>query len=260
MPELDIGTILIQLANFGILAVALYFVLFRPMMRQIKAQEAERERVAREAAQDRQEAERLRITLEDRLASVEEEAVAIVTRAREQAESERAELLAEAQAEAERILLDAHTSAGQLGAQTADELHDQLLATILEISGQVVGRAAPPELHDLLIQQLCDRIWEMGRSEMDQVETFRHSLGDREPTAHVTVTRPLSVEQQGLLARTLTALADRHVNLEVKTDPELAAGMRVRLGDMVIDNSIAGKLDELRESVAQALREYGADA
>jgi F-type H+-transporting ATPase subunit delta len=88
---------------------------------------------------------------------------------------------------------------------------------------------------------------------MSQVETLRHALGDREPTVHVTTAHALTTEQQGLLARTFTALADRHVNLEVTVEPTLAAGLRVRLGDMVVDNSIADRLEVLRESVSQSL-------
>jgi F-type H+-transporting ATPase subunit b len=254
VDQLELETILFQLANFAILAVLLYFVLFRPTMRKMREQEAEKERIAREAAQDRQEAERLRAALEDRLVGVEEEATAIVARAKEQAEVERTALLQAAEAEAERILTEAHANADRIGSQTIDEFQDDLLDTILAISGHVISQVTPPEVHDTLIQQLSDRIWEMGRSEMGQVETLRRAMGDREPTAYVTTAHPLTSEQQGLLARTFTALADRHVNLEVTTDPTLAAGVRVRLGDMVVDNSIADRLEALRESVAQTLK------
>jgi F-type H+-transporting ATPase subunit b len=253
LEQLDLLTILAQLVNFAILFVLLYFVLFRPVMRSMKEREAKREQTARETAQDRQEAERLRAALEDRLASVEEEAAAIVARAKEQAEMERMALLQEAEAEAERILTEAHANADRLGKQTINEFEDELLDTIMSISGQVIGQASPPEIHDGLVQQLSDRIWEMGRSEMDQVETLRHGLGDREPTVHVATARPLTTEQQGLLARTFTALADRHVNLEVTVEPALAAGLRVRLGDMVVDNSIADRLEAMRENVSQSL-------
>jgi F-type H+-transporting ATPase subunit b len=254
MLNLDPVTIIWQIVNFLLLTAALYFVLFRPAMRKMRERKAEEERIAQDIARDRQEAERLRTTLEDRLASVEEEATAIVARAKEQAEVERTALLEEAEAEAERILAQAHANADRMGSQTIDEFQDDLLDTILVISGQVIGQGVPPEVHDALIQQLSDRIWEMGRSEMDQVETLRQALGDREPSVYVTTAHPLTSEQQGLLARTFTALADRHVNLEVTTEPALAAGIRVRLGDMVIDNSIADRLEALRESVAQTLR------
>ena len=253
MLELDLWTTVFQIINFLVLTTVLYFVLFRPVMRSMRERKAKEERATRETAQDRQEAERLRAALEDRLASVEEEAAAIVARAKEQAEIERTTLLQETEAEAERILTEAHANADRLGKQTIDEFEGELLDTIMSISGQVIGQASPPEIHDGLVQQLSDRIWEMGRTEMSQVETLRHALGDREPTVHVATARALTTEQQGLLARTFTALADRHVNLEVTVEPALAGGLRVRLGDMVVDNSIADRLEVLREGVSQSL-------
>jgi len=255
MLNLDVWTIVFQIINFLVLAAALYYLLFRPVMRGVKERAAEKERLARELAQERDEAARLRAELEARLAHAGEEAAAIAATAQEQAEAERRALLQEAQVEVERILVEAHADARRLQQQAVDESHDDLLDAILEISGWVIGRATPPEVHDALIQQLCDRIWELGRSEMDRVETFRRSLGDRTPTAYVTTARPLSPEQQGLLARTFTALADRHVNLELRTDSTLAAGIRVRLGDTLVDNSIGGQLAEMREAVSQALKE-----
>jgi len=255
MLNLDVATIAFQILNFLVLAALLYYVLFRPVMRNMKERAAEREQLARQIAEDRQEAARLRAELEARLTHADEEAAAIIATAREQAEAERPALLEEAHAEVERILVEAHADANRLRQQTADDFHDDLLDAILEISGQVIGRVSPPELHDALVQQLNDRIWELGRSEMERVETFRRSLGDRDPTAYVTTARPLSPEQRGLLARTFTALADRHVNLELKTDPALAAGIRVRLGDTLVDHSIGGQLDELRETVSKALEE-----
>ncbi|MDY7078271.1 MAG: F0F1 ATP synthase subunit delta [Chloroflexota bacterium] len=255
MLNLDVWTILFQIINFLILAAALYYLLFRPVMRNVEQRAAEKEQLARELARERQEAANLRAELEERLAHSEEEAATIVAAAREQAEADRRALLQEAHAEVERILVEAHTDTQRLRQQTVDESHDDLLDAILEISGSVIGRTAPPEVHDALVQQLCDRIWELGRSEMDRVETFRRALGDRTPTAYVTAARPLSPEQQGLLARTFTALADRHVNLELKTDPALAAGIQVRLGDTLVDNSIGGQLAEMRETVLKILEE-----
>ncbi|MDY6875353.1 MAG: F0F1 ATP synthase subunit delta [Chloroflexota bacterium] len=255
MLNLDIWTIVFQIINFLALAAALYYFLFRPVMHNVEKRAAEKEQLARELAQERQDVTRLRAELEARLAHADKEATAITTKARKQAEAERKTLLQETQTEVERILVEAHADAHRLRQQAVDESHNDLLDAILEISGWAVSRTAPPEVHETLVQQLCDRIWELGRSEMERVETFRRALGDRTPTAYVTSASPLSPEQQGLLARTFTALADRHVNLELKTDPSLAAGMQIRLGDMLVDNSIGGQLTELREAVSMALKE-----
>jgi F-type H+-transporting ATPase subunit b len=255
MLNLDVATVIFQVINFLALAALLYYFLFRPVMRNVRARDAERERLAQETARERDEAERLRAELEARLARAEEEAAAIIVEAQDQAKIERTELLQEAQAEVERILVEAHADGQRVQQQAVDDFHEELLDAIIELSGWAISNTALPEVHDALVQQLNDRIWELGRSEMERVETFRRALGDRAPTAYVATARPLSPEQQGLLARTFTALADRHVNLELRIDRSLAAGVQVRLGDTLVDNSIRGQLAELRETVSRTLRE-----
>ncbi|MEA3345873.1 MAG: F0F1 ATP synthase subunit delta [Chloroflexota bacterium] len=259
MLKLDWATIAFQIVNFLITAAVLHYVLFRPMTRRMRKRAAERERLRQRLTQERQEVERLRAELEERLAEAEEEAEEIVAEVRKEAEVRRQELLQETEREAERILSEARTDAEQLQQQAMDEFHDRLLDAIIDVSARVISQAAPPEVHDKLIQQLNDRIWEMGRTEIERVETFRRSLGERTPTAHVWTAHPLPSEQQGELARTLSALADRNVDLVVEADPSLGAGIRIRLVDVVVGNTIAGRLEELRDRVSQALREREAN-
>ena len=255
MLNLDLVTIIFQVVNFVVLVVLLNHFLFRPLLRRAAQRAAEKERTLQELTEERQNVASLRAELEQRLSQVEEEGRKIIVQAQEQAESERQELLKRARSEVEQILLEAHADAYRVRQQAMREFHEQLLDAILEISGSVISRVVPPEVHDALVTQLSERIWEMGRTEMQRVEAFRRSLGAREPVAYITSARELSTEQRGQMARTLTALADRHVNMELKTDPELVAGVRVRLGDMLIDNSIAGQLSELRAQVSAALEE-----
>ncbi|MCR4405800.1 MAG: F0F1 ATP synthase subunit delta [Anaerolineae bacterium] len=255
MLDLSWATVIFQIANFLLLVLLLNHFLFQPVMRRVAQRKAEKERLLQELNQEREEAARLRAEWEARLARAEEEAAALIAQAQEKAETERLALLQEAQVEVARILAEAHADTHQQRRLAIDSFHDELLDAILEISGQVIARTAPPEMHDSLVKQLNDRIWELGRSQMQRVEAFRRSLGTREPTAHVTTAHPLSPEQQGLLVRTLTALADRHVNLELRIDPSLAVGLQVRLGDTIVDNSIAGQLAGLREQVSAALKE-----
>ncbi len=259
MLELDVATILWEAVNFLVLCVALYFLLFKPAMRKIREQAEEKQRQMRQLADDRSAVGELRSELEARLASTEEEAEALLVRAKNQAETDRAALLQEAQAEIERLLAEAHMDAYRLKRQAVTEFHDELLRTVLDVSSLVIGRVAPEELHATMVQQLCDSVWEMGRSDMRRVEVLRRSLGDRTPTVVVRTAQPLSAEQQGLVVRTLSALADRSVNIDLKVESSLGLGVQVRLGDIVMDNTIAGRLDELRDSVIEALDERIAD-
>ncbi len=255
MLSLDLATIIFQVINFLVLAVVLNRFLFQPLMRSAAQRRAEREQLEQQLAEERERVTALLAEQERWQERAEHEMQQTAQGALQRAEEERDELLAQARADAERILVEAQADAQRLMQQALDEFNDQLVGTILAVSASVIGRVAPAEVHDSLVAGLSDRIREMGRSEMRRVESIRRSLGQREPTAVISSARELTVEQRGQMAQMLTALADRRVNFELQTDTELVAGVRVRLGDTVMDNSIAGRLGELRDQVVTALRE-----
>jgi F-type H+-transporting ATPase subunit b len=259
MLELDGWAIFFQVINFAILAGLLYLLMFKPVIRSIKTRTEEREKALTELERERQLYAVRRADLDERLSRLDEEAANILIVAREQTEVERAELLQEARAEVEHILVEAQADAYRIRKQTVDSFHDDLIDALLDVSKVIIGNTISPQIHDSLVRQLSNRIWELGRTEIQRVESLRQSLGDREPTVHIVTARPLTQDHQGLLARTFTALADRHVNLGAKVDPDLVAGVRVRIGDLVVDGSIAGQLEELRDQAATALAERIAD-
>ena len=55
------------------------------------------------------------------------------------------------------------------------------------------------------------------------------------------------------LINTFNALADKEVDLEVAVKPELVSGIRARVGDIVLDNTIYAHLDSLRDEIGQKL-------
>ena len=255
MLNLDPVTIIFQVVNFIILALVINRFIFRPVLRGAAERREEKERLLRELAEERRHAASLREELEARQAQFEEEAQRIIVSAEERATAERQEMLQQARSEAEKLLVEAHAEAHLLQRQAMNEFHDKLLDAMVQICGQMIGQVAPQEVHDHLVSRLSERIREMGQAEMSRVEAMRRSLGTREATAYVWSARELSSEQRGQLARILIALADRHVNLELTTDPALVAGLRVRLGDTMMDSSIAGQLAELRDQASAALEE-----
>ena len=255
MLDLDLTTIAFEIVNFLVLTFLLYRFLFQPVMRNVRARAAEKERLTQEMNHDRQEAAKARAEWETHLAQADEKAAEIIGKAQEQAETERVTILQQTQTEVERILVEAHIDAYQARQRAVDDFHDELVETIMDIGGWVIGCTAPREVHDQLVQQLSDRIWDMGRHEIQEVDMIRLSLRDRAPIVYITTARPLSSDQQQHLLDTFTALADHIVELELQTDPALTAGLRARLGDVIIDNSIAGQLAELRGEISKALKQ-----
>ena len=72
-----------------------------------------------------------------------------------------------------------------------------------------------------------------------------------ETVATVRVARPLAAaDQQRLRRRCSSSQYDTHVHLNVVVDPEVLGGLRVEIGDEVIDGTIASRLDDARRRLA----------
>ena len=68
--------------------------------------------------------------------------------------------------------------------------------------------------------------------------------------ARVTSAVPLTTEEQEALRAKLTERFGRDLEFEFQVDPSLIGGVHLRLGDRVIDGSVAGKLAALRDRLA----------
>jgi len=68
--------------------------------------------------------------------------------------------------------------------------------------------------------------------------------------AHVTTAVALSSVQERRLADVLTRLYQRPIGLQVTVDPEVLGGLVIRVGDEVIDGSVAHRLEEAGRRLA----------
>lgn len=68
--------------------------------------------------------------------------------------------------------------------------------------------------------------------------------------AHVRSAVALTAEQVDRLTATLTTIYSRPIALHVEVDPALGGGLSIKIGDEIIDGSIAGRLAALRRNLA----------
>ncbi|GLZ30200.1 ATP synthase subunit delta [Lentzea sp. NBRC 105346] len=68
--------------------------------------------------------------------------------------------------------------------------------------------------------------------------------------AHVTSAVELTAEQVDRLTATLTTIYSRPIALHVEVDPALQGGLQIKIGDEVIDGSVAGRLAAVRRNLA----------
>lgn len=81
------------------------------------------------------------------------------------------------------------------------------------------------------------------------VEDLVERAADRRErsVAHVTVAAPLTGQQEQRLVDTLGRIYRRSISLKFDLDPELLGGIVVRVGDEVIDGSVASRLAKARQ-------------
>jgi len=67
--------------------------------------------------------------------------------------------------------------------------------------------------------------------------------------AHVTSAVPLTAEEKAALEQSLARRYGQALSLQYEVDPAILGGLVVRVGDQVIDGSVASKLAALREQL-----------
>lgn len=255
MLDIDLVTILAEIVNFLVLALALYHLLFKPIVKRMEETTKRRAELLISAEEnDRMASEKLSI-VETRLANIESEIEERIRSAQRRSQNESEALLEAALNEAEKILLETENEVKKFQEQEISIFHEDLVQSILKISGEVLHKTTPVSVHDNLIEELIQEIWDLGKGDMRQVKSIRDSLAERVPTVNVLTAKELSQDQQRSLMRTFGALADRNIQMEIELEPELISGLKVRIGDLIVENSVAMELNQLKPEVSEAIEE-----
>jgi F-type H+-transporting ATPase subunit delta len=122
----------------------------------------------------------------------------------------------------------------------SDDDKSELLARLLD------GRVQPATLR--LVAQAVRSEAPVGRA----LEDYQHIAADvqDEVIATVHTARPLSDAETKRLTDALGKAYDATVHLHVVEDPSLVGGLRVEIGDDVIDGSVSSRLDNARRRIA----------
>ncbi len=164
-----------------------------------------------------------------------------------------------------RAVLTAAQNAGNLDT-VEDQLFrfERLVSADAALRGAISDRSAPLAARQELVNDLLD-----GRADPATIELARRAVAARTRSfeltvnsyltsaaalrqralAHVVVARPLTPEQHDRLAAALARQLGRDVSLRVVVDPKVIGGVRVTVGDEIIEGTVAGRLEEARRQL-----------
>ncbi|PRY01789.1 F0F1 ATP synthase subunit delta [Allonocardiopsis opalescens] len=122
------------------------------------------------------------------------------------------------------------------------EREERLLADLLGTRASAATRR--------LVGELVTR--PRGRNLEVGLEAYSRLVAERRRrlVAVVRSAVPLSERQRARLVSALSSTYGRPVHVNIEVDPEVMGGMSVRIGDEVIDGTVAGRLAEIRKRLA----------
>jgi F-type H+-transporting ATPase subunit b len=258
MLEFDWATLVFQIVNFAILLVLLNRFLFKPLRAKLDERRAVIAESLSSAREQEAEAARQRAEWEERMRMVEQQKEDTLRAAELEAANRRAELLQEARARLDQLTEEMRTDLRRERNEIIVRQYDEVLDTIIALAGNVVQSVTTRRTHDDLVTNFCASIYQFPQTD---VQEYRRLMTGRVPTASVTTPVALTSEQVNTVTDTLSSLIDRRLELNTSVNPDLIAGIQVRLADKLMDNTVRQRLDLTRERVrADLMVRMGADS
>jgi len=245
---INVPFLLSQIVNFLILFAALYFLLWKRILKML---DARKQRIAQglaDAEQARKDRERAEAEYQQRIERAGQEREEILAGAVKEGELAREQVLAEARAEAEHIIAEARTELERDRQEMLADLRGQVASLAIAVSNKIIGEALDKQRQRRLIDEFFSGI-QAGRVVVLDEEEIEWVKRRGTMTAHVTTALPLSTGEQETVASSLAAHLGEKPELEFKVDPSILGGLVIKIGDRVVDGSVAGKLTALQEQL-----------
>ncbi len=156
--EIQVGSILAQILNFGILTAVLTFFLLKPIKSVLETRSrriAEGQKAAEEALAEKAHIGEMKAQAEK---EAKQQAKNLIAAARTEAEDRKVELLSANKAEVEAAREAMMKAVEKEKAALLKTWQDQLETVVLEVAEQVVGESLDAKKHSKLISQAFKRI------------------------------------------------------------------------------------------------------
>ncbi len=163
--------------------------------------------------------------------------------ATDRAEQAAAEVKAEAEKEAEEARQSSLAEGEQLKTQALGELRGQVAALAVAAAHKVIGEALDAKRQEKLVDEFFSGI-EGGKVVVLEGEAMEGN------SAIVTSALPLSDKETQRIEKGLQDQLGSDANIEFRVNPSILGGLVVRVGDKVVDGSVAGKLTALEQSLS----------
>lgn len=238
---INLGYLIVQIFNFAILLIILRAWVYKPIVEMMKKRQAsiaqglEDARIAAEAREHAEEEARQII------AKAQVEAADRVREATARAEAVGLEIKAQAEADAVKIRDTASLDAASERDHILADMRGQVSAIAMAAAQKLIGEALDERRQRALIDEFFSGI-KSGKVVVLET-TFLQGA-----SAEIISALPLTDQEKGVIQQDIISRVGAQ-NVKFQVDPNILGGLVVKVGDKVLDGSIAGQLETLRQSL-----------
>lgn len=234
--------LLSQIVTFVVLVILLRTFLYKPILDML---EKRKERIAK-GLDDARAAEEARAKADEATAEVIEkarkQAQQIVAEANQSAEQVRANIQAQAEEQRIKILAQAQDDAELERNKILSEMRGQVGALAIAAAQKIIGETLDQQRQLALVQAFFSGIQDGKIAVLQEVDLVGEDIT-------VTSALPLDAKEQESYTGALATRLGREVEVAFQTDPTILGGVIVQVGDQILDDSVAGKLNALQSQL-----------
>ncbi|OGN98757.1 MAG: ATP synthase F0 subunit B [Chloroflexi bacterium RBG_13_50_21] len=240
---LNLGFLLFQIFNFAVLCILLYAWAYKPILKMLDnrkqkiAQGLEDARIASEArANAEQDAAKI-------LAEAQTKANQVVRESTDRAETAALEIRAAAEAEATKEREAALAEVQDERDRMLGDLRSQIAALAIAAAQKLVGESLDEKRQHTLIDEFFSGV-RAGKVEVLEGTTISGA------SAEVTSALPLSSGEMTSVKNDILSKVGSQATVSFRVDPSILGGLVIRVGGKVLDASVAGQLESMRQSIS----------
>jgi F-type H+-transporting ATPase subunit b len=238
---INLGLLIVQIIAFGIVFLTLNAWVYQPMLNMM---ESRKQKIA-QGLEDARVAAEARANAEKEAAKVitdaQTEASKIVREATERAALAGQEVKSTAEAEAARAREAAIAGAEVERNRILGDLRSQVASLAIAAANKLVGESLDEKKQRSLLDEFFSGV-RAGKLVVLAGEDFRGEA------AQVTSALPLHKDEEETVRRDVLSKSGAK-DVTFRVDPSILGGLVIRVGDKVLDSSVAGKLEGLRQSL-----------
>jgi F-type H+-transporting ATPase subunit b len=238
---INLGFLVVQIIAFIIVFLTLQAWVYKPMLNMMETRKkkiAQGMEDARIAADARAAAEKDAAKI---IADAQAQAARIVNEATARAEKAAAQVRTDAEKEIAKLREGAAAEAAMERDRILGDLRSQVAALAIAAAQKLVGEAMDEKRQHALIDEFFSGVKSGKVVVLDGMDV-------RGSSAEVTSALPLNqTEQDTVKQEILSKVGAQAVTFRV--DPSILGGLVIRVGDKVVDGSVSGKLEGLRQSL-----------